>query len=174
MSFSTPPIICLVGTSNSGKTTLLTTIITELKGLGYRVGTIKHHQHTFSIDQEGKDSWRHRQAGADTTVITAPSQTAIIKQTTEQMELQQIATNYLNDMDIVLIEGFKNSTFPKIEVHRQAQRANLICRGPRNDQNLIAVASDQSWDIDVPVFPLDSGRDIADFIINYLNLNPAT
>ncbi len=168
------PAVCLVGTSNSGKTTLLTQLIGILKQRGFRVGTIKHHHHPFDIDHEGKDSWQHQQAGADATIITAPSQTALIKKTKSQMDPWEIISHYLNDMDLVLIEGFKHSSFPKIEVHRQAQCSDLICRGEKFDSQLIAVASDQQWDIDVPVFPLDADNRLADFIINYFKIaNPS-
>lgn len=165
-----PPIICLVGTSNNGKTTLLTRLIKILKQRGFKVGTIKHHLHPFDIDYEGKDSWRHQQAGADATIITAPSQTALIRRTEGQMPPREIISHYLNDMDLVLIEGFKHSSFPKIEVHRQVQCLNLICRGEKSDPQLIAVASDRQWDIDVPVFPLEATEKLADFILNYFKI----
>ena len=165
-----PQVVCLVGTSNSGKTTLLIQLISILKQRGFKVGTIKHHLHPFDIDHEGKDSWRHQQAGADATVITAPSQTALIKKTDSQMATREIISHYLNDMDLVLIEGFKYSNLPKIEVHRQAQRSNLICRGKKPDSQLIAVASDRQWDIDVPVFPLEATEKLADFILTYFKI----
>ncbi|MEA3240170.1 MAG: molybdopterin-guanine dinucleotide biosynthesis protein B [Pseudomonadota bacterium] len=165
-----PPVVCLVGTSNSGKTTLLTRLIGIFKQRGFKVGTIKHHLHPFDIDHEGKDSRRHQQAGADATVITAPSQTALIRKTDSQMDPEEITSHYLNDMDLVLIEGFKHSSFPKIEVHRQAQHSELICRGNTYDPHLIAVASDRPWDIDVPVFPLEAAEKLNDFIINYFKI----
>lgn len=165
-----PPAICLIGTSNSGKTTLLTRLIVILKQRGFRVGTIKHHPHPFTIDQRGKDSWRHQQAGADATVISAPDQTALIKKTDGQLPPEDIISSYLNDMDLILIEGFKHSSFPKIEVHRQAQRSELLCRGNIYDPHLIAVASDRSWDIDVPVFPLAATEKLSDFIINHFKI----
>ncbi|RLB60871.1 MAG: molybdopterin-guanine dinucleotide biosynthesis protein B [Deltaproteobacteria bacterium] len=166
----TPPVVCLIGTSNSGKTTLLTRLIKILKQRGFRVGTIKHHLHSFDIDHEGKDSWRHQQAGADATVITAPSQTALIKKTDSQMDPGEIISHYLKDMDLVFIEGFKHSSFPKIEVHRQAQRSSLIWRGEKSVAQLIAVVSDRQWDIDVPVFPLEAADKLIDFIINYFKI----
>lgn len=170
MAKQTPPAVCLVGTSNSGKTTLLTRLIGILKQRGFKVGTIKHHLRPFDIDHEGKDSWRHQQAGAEATVITAPSQTALIKKTDSQMNPREIISHYLNDMDLVFIEGFKHSSFPKIEVHRQAQRSSLICRGEKSDSQLIAVASDRQWDINVPVFPLEAAEKLADFILNYFKI----
>ena len=165
-----PPVVCLVGTSNSGKTTLLTRLIRILKQRGFKVGTIKHHLHPFDIDHEGKDSWQHQQAGAEATIITGPRQTALIKKTSEQMDPGEIINHYLGDMDLVLIEGFKQSRFPKIEVHRQAQREELICRGEKHDSRLIAVVSDREWDIAVPVFPLDADNRLADFILSYFKI----
>lgn len=166
----TLPVVCLVGTSNSGKTTLLTSLIGILKQRGFKVGTIKHRLHSFDIDHEGKDSWKHQKAGADATVITAPSQTALIRKTESQMDPEKIISHYLNDMDLVLIEGFKHSNFPKIEVHRQAQRSSLICRGNTYDSQLIAVTSDRPWNIDVPVFPLEAADKLVDFILNYFKI----
>lgn len=172
MAAHLPPTICLVGTSNSGKTTLLTRLIGIFKQWGFRIGTIKHHPHPFDIDHEGKDSRRHQQAGADATVITGPRQTALIKKTSRQMDPQEIISTYLHGMDLVFIEGFKQSRFPKIEVHRQAQRAELICR---DDANLIAVVSDKPWDIAVPIFPLDAIESLADFILSFCGIpNPTT
>jgi len=170
----TPPVVCLVGSSNSGKTTLLTRLIGILKQRGFKVGTIKHHLHPFDIDHKGKDSWWHQQAGAEATVITTSGQTALIKKTDSQMDPREIISHYLNDMDLILIEGFKHSSFPKIEVHRQTQHANLICRGEKSDSQLIAVASDRQWDIDVPVFPLEAADKLADFIINYFKITSSS
>ena len=167
MATHTPPAICLVGTSNSGKTTLITRLIAIFKQRGFKVGTIKHHPHPFAIDHEGKDSRRHQEAGADATVIAGPKQTALIKKTNGQSDPMEIITHYLDDMDLILIEGFKHSSLPKIEVHRQAQRPELICRG---DAQLIAVASDRLWDVDVPVFPLEAADRIADFILDYAKI----
>ncbi len=177
MTTPLPPVFCLIGTSNSGKTTLITRLIKIFKQRGLKVGTIKHHPHAFDIDHEGKDSWLHQQAGADATVITSPSQTALIRKTREQLDPKAIISRDLNDMDIVLIEGFKHSSFPKIEVHRQAQRSNLICRGDNHDPHLIAIASDRNWECDVPVFPLDAVDQLADFILKTGNIavpNPKT
>ena len=170
MTASIPPVFCLVGTSNSGKTTLMTRLIKIFKQRGLRVGTIKHHPHAFDIDHEGKDSWLHQQAGADAIVITTPSQTALIRKTREQLDPREIISHDLGNMDIVLIEGFKHSSFPKIEVHRQAQRPDLICRGDVHDPHLIAIASDRSWECDVPVFPLNAVDQLADFILKAGNV----
>jgi len=170
MTTSIPPVFCLVGNSNSGKTTLITRLIKIFKQRGLKVGTIKHHPHDFAIDYEGKDSWLHQQSGANATVITAPSQTALIRKTNEQLDPRTIISHYLNDMDIVLIEGFKHSSFPKIEVHRQTQRPNLICRGDIHDPHLIAIVNDRNWDSDVPVFPLNAADQLADFILKTGNI----
>ncbi|MBN2233081.1 MAG: molybdopterin-guanine dinucleotide biosynthesis protein B [Deltaproteobacteria bacterium] len=168
---SPPPAICFVGTSDSGKTTLVTRLITELKRRGYRVGAVKHHHHGCGVDHEGKDSWRMSAAGADATVLTAPTCTAVNRKTAAQMPPDEIVAGFLADMDLVLIEGFKESALPKIEVHRQAQREELLCRRPENhDPKLLAVASDREWELDVPVFTLDAIEALADFILNHFGL----
>lgn len=112
---SAPPVICVVGAANAGKTTFLEKLIAELKKRGYRVGTIKHHYGEFEIDCPGKDSWRHAQAGADAVCISAPQKMAVIKKVEREMTLDEI-TSFMNDVDIVLAEGYKSENRPQIEV----------------------------------------------------------
>jgi molybdopterin-guanine dinucleotide biosynthesis protein MobB len=170
-SVSPPPTICFVGTSDSGKTTLVTRLIAELKRRGYHVGAVKHQHRPLCIDREGKDSRRMAEAGADATVLTAPTGTVATRKTTGQMPPEEIVAQFLADMDLVLIEGFKHSALPKIEVHRATQREELLCRRPDNhDPHLLAVASDRAWELDVPVFALDAVADLAAFIIKHFNL----
>ena len=84
-----PPIVCIVGASNSGNTTFLEKLIPELVRRGYRIGTIKHDAHGFEMDREGKDTWRHRQAGAQTIAIVSPNQTATIRRTDAELDLEE-------------------------------------------------------------------------------------
>ncbi len=168
---TTPPAVVFVGTSDSGKTTLITRLLGIFSRRGLRVGAVKHHRHRFTIDQEGKDSWRLAHAGAASTVITSPTQTALIKKTDRQLPATTIINTCMADLDLVLVEGFKQSELPKIEVHRRGQRSELLCRGARNDPWLIAVASDQPWQLDVPVFPLDATEEIATFILEFCRLD---
>jgi molybdopterin-guanine dinucleotide biosynthesis protein MobB len=163
----TPPIVSIVAKSGTGKTTLLEKLIAELKKRGYRVGAVKHDAHSFSIDHEGKDSWRLTQAGADTMLITSPAKTAMVKQNPAGQEpsLAETVNIYCDDLDIVLTEGFKRSAMPKIEINRKERSPSLMCRGEEHDETLVAVASDQPLELDVPVFHLNDAAGLADLIV---------
>ena len=160
------PVISIVAKSGTGKTTLLEKLIGELKRRGYRVGVMKHDAHQFDIDREGKDSWRLTQAGAHTMVISSPAKIAIIKQNANMMEpsVSDVVNTYYSDVDIVLTEGFKKNHFPKIEVHRKERSSTIMCRGETHDPTLIAVASDDHLEVDVPVFDINDFRGICDLI----------
>ncbi len=166
-----PPILCLVGKSDSGKTTLIEKLLVELKGRGYRVATIKHDTHSFDVDHPGKDSWRHREAGADAVVISSPKRVFVTRNLDAPLHLEQIRDEYLASYDLILAEGFKRSNERKIEVHRSARSDELICNPV--DDKLVAVASDESWDIPVPVFHIDDANAIASFIENIILLPEA-
>ena len=162
----TPPVVSIVAKSGTGKTTLLEKLIGELKRRGYRVGAVKHDAHKFDIDREGKDSWRLTQAGADTMLITSPAKVALVKQNRNGIEpplLEAIAA-YCGDLDIVLTEGFKKSSMPKIEVHRRERSERLLCRDEEHDPQLIAVASDIALQLDVPVYDINDTVGLCDFI----------
>ncbi len=161
----TPPIVSIVAKSGTGKTTLLEKLIAEMKRRGFRVGAIKHDAHSFSIDHEGKDSWRLTQAGADTMLITSPAKMAMVKQYggSEPVLAETVAT-YCRDVDIVLTEGFKRSSMPKIEVHRRERSATLLCRGEQHDPTLFAVASDEPLELDVPIFNINDAAGLCDLI----------
>lgn len=98
------PIISIVGKTNSGKTTLIERIIPEFKKRGYRVGTIKHASHDFEMDHQGKDTWRHSQAGADSIIILTSSNLALIRKINCEIPLDKLACFYLNDVDIIITE----------------------------------------------------------------------
>ena len=155
------PIVCLVGASDSGKTTFLERLIPELSSRGYRVGTIKHDAHGFDMDREGKDTWRHRRAGASTIAISSPTQVATIRGTAVEMELSEVVARYFWAEDLVLAEGFKRSHFPKIEVFRKAIEPAPICAA---EDNLLAFVTDDPFDTDVPVYGFESVREVADLI----------
>jgi molybdopterin-guanine dinucleotide biosynthesis protein MobB len=161
----TPPVVSIVAKSGTGKTTLLEKLIAEMKQRGYRVAAIKHDAHSFSIDHQGKDSWRLTQAGADIMLITSPAKIAMVKQNehTEPTLGETIAT-YCRDVDIVLTEGFKRSNMPKVEVHRRERSATLLCRGEEHDPALFAVASDEPLELDVPVFDLNDAPGLCSLI----------
>ncbi len=164
------PLLGFIGNSNSGKTTLLTTLITHLTGSGLKIGAVKHHHRSFTIDHKGKDSQRFTTAGARKTIITGPEQTALIEQTSKQLPLDDLAAAYLQDLDLILVEGFKKSPIPKIEVQRQALNLPLLSRGDYHDPNLIAVISDQVQVLDVPLFDPHDISTISSFICHHFAL----
>jgi molybdopterin-guanine dinucleotide biosynthesis protein B len=155
------PILCIVGASNSGKTTHLEKLIPALGRRGWRIGTVKHDVHGFEMDREGKDTWRHRKAGAGTVAISSPSQVASIRQVDAEMGLDELVGRYFWNEDILITEGFKRSHFPKIEVFRKAIEPQPICR---SEDNRIALVTDDAVEVDVPVFRFDQVEPLADFI----------
>jgi len=159
-------VISVVAKSGTGKTTLLEKLIAELKRRGYLVGVIKHDAHRFEIDHKGKDSWRLTQAGADTMMISSAAKLAMVKMNNdpEEPSVYDLLDRYFNDVDIVLTEGFKKNRLPKIEVHRKARSSTLLCRGEERDESLIAVASDEVLELDVPVFDINDFVGICDLL----------
>ena len=162
-----PPVVSIVAKSGTGKTTLLEKLIAEMKQRGFFVGVIKHDTHRFNIDHEGKDSWRLTQAGADTMLVTSPEKLAMVKQYKKDQEptLSETVATYCGDVDIVLTEGFKKSTMPKIEVHRHERSEKLLCRGEEQDPTLIAVASDSPLVVDVPLYDINDAKGLCDLIV---------
>jgi len=157
-------VVSFVAKSGTGKTTLLEKVIVQLKARGYKLGVIKHDAHRFDIDHPGKDSHRLTAAGADTMLISSPEKLAIVKKHAESPPVEELLATYFNDVDIVLTEGFKKSSMPKIEINRQERSATLLCRGEEHDPTLVAVASDAKLDLDVPVLDLNDAEAVADFI----------
>lgn len=154
---TTIPIICIVGRSNVGKTTLLEKLIPALKRRGYRVATIKHHSHPgFEIDQPGKDTWRHAQAGSDHVIIAAPDKVASIRRVEQEPTLDELAAT-ISGVDIILTEGYKRSDKPKIEVVRAARSREPICV----PQELVALATDVPIALAVPQFDLNDAEGLA-------------
>lgn len=155
------PVVSIVGLSGSGKTTLLEKAVSELTNRGYRVGTVKHDAHGFDIDHEGKDSWRHKKAGAVTVALSSPKKFAVIKDVKKEWTPERIIASYLGDVDVVITEGFKQSPFPKIEVVRKAVSAKPVCAG---DERLMAFASDMKIRTRLPLYDIDDYKGVADLI----------
>ncbi len=153
------PVISIVGKSDTGKTTLLVKLIAELKARGYRVATVKHDAHSFDIDHPGKDTWRHAQAGSDHVVISSPNRIAHIQRVQRELTLPEIVAG-IHDTDIVLTEGYKRGPAPKIEVSRAEKGRELLC----TREELVAIAADQRFDIEVPQFDLDDAAGLVDLI----------
>ena len=156
--------VSFVAKSGTGKTTLLEKVIAELKQRGYRIGAIKHDAHQFNIDHPGKDSHRLTKAGADTMLISSPEKLAVVKQHSASPPIEELISTYFSDVDLILTEGFKKSGLPKIEVHRAERSATLLCRGAEHDPSLIAVASDEHLELDVPLLDLNNPSAVADFV----------
>ncbi len=152
-------IISVVGKSQSGKTTFIEKLVAELKGRGYRVGTIKHAFHGFKIDWQGKDSWRHKQAGADTVMMAGPGKIALVKD--ETAATLDEYEKYFEDVDIVITEGFKKGNKPKIEILRAARHTEPLCT---NDDKLFALVTDTDAELGVPKFGLEAAADVAALI----------
>jgi molybdopterin-guanine dinucleotide biosynthesis protein MobB len=157
-------VVAFVAKSGTGKTTLVEKVITELKNRGYKVGVVKHDAHCFDIDHPGKDSYRFTAAGADTMLLSSPDKFALVKKHSEVPSIEELLETCFSDEDIVLIEGFKKSSLPKIELHRPEYGESLICRGEKNDATLIAIASSVQLDLDVPVLDINNALSITDFI----------
>ena len=161
-----PPFVSIIGKSNSGKTTLIEKLIRELKKRGYMVGTIKHTHHAIQIDRQGKDSARHKNAGAHTVAIHSPDSLTVIKDTKspslDSLALDDIAI-YYEDMDIVITEGYRQADKPKIEVFRKAAHKRPY---NRSSQDLIAFVTDSEDDlnVNVPIFGLEEIEKIVDFL----------
>jgi len=155
------PIISIVGKSDSGKTTLIEKLLPELTRRGYRVATVKHDVHGFEVDREGKDSWRHKQAGAHTVVISSPQKVAVIRDVEKDLTLEEIREKLIQDVALILSEGYKKDVQPKIEVFRKEKHQKLLCT---TEDHLVAIASDRAFDVGVPCFDLDDMNGLAGFI----------
>ncbi|MBW6520859.1 MAG: molybdopterin-guanine dinucleotide biosynthesis protein B [Desulfoarculaceae bacterium] len=164
------PIITFIGWHNSGKTTLVTLVVTHLKQRGYRVAVIKSTKDQgINFDAPGTDTARHRQAGADTVLLVAPDQMTMITGNQGQ-SLVDLAQRFCSDVDLVIGEGFKNAEgVPKIEVRRESEQPRLL----EQVQGVIAVATDLVLPDDpgCVLFRLDQGREIAEFIEKHLGLS---
>lgn len=159
------PIVSVVGKSNVGKTTLLEKLITELKSRGFKVATIKHDAHGFDIDKPGKDTWRHAQAGSDVVIISSPEKFAMISKVESENTLDELMAR-IENVDIILTEGYKRCNKPKIEVFRSGVYDELICQ----PEELIAIASDIKLDNNVPCFDLNDPIGLVNLIEQkYLN-----
>jgi molybdopterin-guanine dinucleotide biosynthesis protein B len=155
------PIISIVGKSDSGKTTLIEKLVPELTRRGYRVATVKHDVHGFEVDQEGKDSWRHKRAGAHTVIISSPQKVALIRDVTRDLNLDEIRDKFIQDVDLIISEGYKKDVQPKIEVFRKEKHKKLLCA---KKDNLAAIVSNQKFNVGVPCFQLDDMKGLTNFI----------
>ncbi len=162
------PILCFVGRSQTGKTVLLEKLIPELKRRGYRVGTIKRHAHPgLDFDVPGKDSWRHAQAGSDFVVIAGPDKLGSVRSLQQPLSLEEVAAT-ITGVDIILVEGYKQSAQPKIEVLRAERSSEPLCSA----DEVLAMVTDVPLGWAVPCFGLNDVTALADFIEGHLLQRP--
>jgi molybdopterin-guanine dinucleotide biosynthesis adapter protein len=155
------PILCFVGRSNSGKTTLIERVIPELVRAGYKVATVKHAGHGFDLDTEGKDSWRHKRAGASSVMVLSKGSMAMFADVPDQMKVEEVRDRFLDHTyDLIIAEGWKNEGYPKIVIVR-----DQIGEIPVSSEGLLAVVSDKSVDLDIPLFGLDDVVGVAALIM---------
>lgn len=158
----------VVGWKNAGKTGLMERLVTEITRRGFSVSTVKHAHHRFDVDHPGKDSYRHRVAGATEVLLASRNRFALMHELRDEEEpsLSTLLTK-LAPVDLVLVEGYKRDDHPKIEAHRAVTGNPLIAP---DDPTIRAVASDTALDIDRPVFDLDDTDAISDFILAEVGL----
>lgn len=161
-------ILGLAGYSGSGKTTLLEKIIPLLVAEGLRVSVIKHAHHDFDIDQPGKDSYRHRKAGASEVLINSSYRWALMHELKNEVEpsLEECCA-HLSPCDLVLVEGYKHANIPKLEVHRSNADHRYLYPA---DDRIIAVATDEDISLPLPVLDLNVPETVTGFIIKHYAL----
>jgi molybdopterin-guanine dinucleotide biosynthesis protein MobB len=152
-------VISVVGRSNSGKTTLLEKLIVELKKRGYTVAAVKHSGSDFQLDHPGKDSWRLTEAGSDAVLVVSPHKLAFMQRASRSPTLEEALDFLGHRFDFILIEGFKDSDLPKIEVHRKGM-GSLISL----PEKLFAVVTDEEMDVPVPQFSSLDGVALVDLL----------
>jgi molybdopterin-guanine dinucleotide biosynthesis protein B len=161
-------IFGFAGWSGSGKTTLIEKLIPRFVARGLRVSLIKHAHHTFDVDQPGKDSYRHRQAGASEILVTSSRRWVLMHELRGGREPafdEQI--RHLSPCDLLLVEGFKFAPIPKLEVWRAEPGESLL--HPK-DPHIVAVASDARVDTTLPLLNLNDHAAIETFIVKHLKL----
>src|SRR3989475_440143 len=163
MSSSLPPILCLVGRSNSGKTTLIERLIPVLVQDGSRIATIKHAGHGFDLDTEGKDSWRLKRAGAKTVIVTSKGSLAMFTDVDEEIRVEQLRERYVRDgTDLIIAEGWKSEGYPKVVVVR-----DHVGQVEVSHEGLLALVSNKPLDrvpAGVPVLQPDDIAGLASII----------
>lgn len=162
-------IFGLAGWSNSGKTTLMIALVQELAARGFRVSTVKHAHHKFDVDQPGKDSYRHREAGATEVLVTSGTRWALMHELREEQEpaLEDLLPR-MAAVDLILIEGFKRHAHDKLEVFRPSAGKEPLWPG---DPAIVAVASDEAvTGLDRPRLDLNDPGAVADFILDHVSL----
>ena len=158
----------VVGWKNAGKTGLMERLVAEITSRGHTVSTVKHAHHSFDVDHPGKDSYRHRAAGAHEVLLASRQRVALMQELrgADEPGLDTLLAR-LSPVDLVLVEGYKRDAHPKVEAHRAVTGNPLIAP---DDPTVRAVASDTALTLDRPVFDLNDTAAIADFILSEVGL----
>ena len=158
-------VVGFAGWSGAGKTTLLRKVIPSLIAAGYSVSTVKHAHHEFDVDQPGKDSWEHRQAGASEVLVGSAARWALMHELrgSPEPELHALLSR-LSPVDVVLVEGFKRGTYPKIEVHRKANSKRFL---HLDDASIIALVSDDVTPAQIPQVGLDDVEGVVALVLEH-------
>jgi molybdopterin-guanine dinucleotide biosynthesis adapter protein len=159
----------VVGWKNNGKTTLVERLVANLTAAGYRVSTVKHAHHEVDLDQPGKDTWRHREAGAREVVLATARRWAVIHELRGEAEpaLDELLAR-MTPVDLVVVEGFKRFPHLKLEVYRRERATPLLAR---DDPSVVAVATDEPLPgLHVPQFGLDDVAGVARFVLDRLGI----
>ena len=162
------PLLGITAWSGTGKTTLLKQLIPQLRKRGIRVGMIKHTHHNMDVDKPGKDSYELRKAGADQTLVASQQRWALMTETPGQSELDlyYLASRFdTRQLDLILVDGFKGETIPKIALYRHINERNF---NDLLDEHVIAVASDCDLSVDFPLLDINAPEAIAEFIVDWL------
>ena len=161
-------IFGFAGYSGSGKTTLIERLIPLFTARRLTISLVKHAHHTFDVDQPGKDSYRHREAGCTEILVTSSRRWALIHELrgAPEPELEALIAQ-LSPCDLVLVEGFKRSRIPKLEVYRAEVGEPLI---HPHDENIVAIASDKPLETHLPQFDLGNHEAIAEFVVRHTGL----
>ena len=158
----------VTGWKNAGKTGLMERLVTEITGRGISVSTVKHAHHTFDVDHPGKDSHRHRVAGATEVLLSSRNRFALMHELRDEGELAlDDLLSKLSPVDLVLVEGYKRDPHPKIEAYRAEPGNPLIAP---EDDTIRAIASDTPLEMDRPVFDLNDTKTIAEFVLHEVGL----
>jgi molybdopterin-guanine dinucleotide biosynthesis adapter protein len=155
-----PPVVSIVGKSDTGKTTFLEKLIRELTERGYRVASIKHSHHGIDFHLLKKDDWKHAQAGSVATVVSSTTQIQIIKNIEKELTVDEIVRHLGDDYDIVLTEGFSRGDAPKVEIHRKEKGPLLEDATKR-----IAIVTDEPLDPQFRQFATEDVKGVADLLV---------
>ena len=162
------PVFGVVGWKNSGKTTLTERLVSEFTARGLTMSMVKHTHHNVDVDRSGTDSYRHRRAGAQEVMLAGGSRFALMHEYRSQPEFElDELLNRMAPCDLVLVEGFKKTPIPKLEVRRAKRQTSVLAE---EDSSIVAVASDYEISgLDIPIFNLNDILSIADFIWEYVH-----